>query len=77
MRDKILSILREIEPEGDFENSPDFFEEELIDSFGVLTMITRLEKMFAINIPSKDITADNFMNLSCIEALLKNICKVG
>ncbi len=70
MRDKILSILKEIEPDGDFEDSPDFFEEELIDSFGIMTMITRLEKMFSINIRSEDIIADNFMNLSCIETLL-------
>lgn len=70
MKDKILAILKEIEPDGDFESSPDFFEEELIDSFGILTMITRLEEAFSINIQSADITADNFMNLSCIETLL-------
>ena len=70
MKDKILAILKDIEPDGDFESSPDFFEEELIDSFGILTMITRLEETFSISIRSADITADNFMNLSCIEALL-------
>lgn len=70
MKDKILSILKEIEPDGDFEDSLDFFEDELIDSFGIMTMITRLEKMFSINIRSEDIIADNFMNLSCIETLL-------
>ncbi len=70
MKDKILSILKEIEPDGDFEDSLDFFEDELIDSFGIITMITRLEKMFSINIRSEDIIADNFMNLSCIETLL-------
>lgn len=70
MRDKILEMLKEIAPDSDFEGSRDFFTDELVDSFGTITMVTMLEEMFAIRIEADDITADNFMNLEAIEALM-------
>lgn len=68
---EVIAILKNIEPNSDFENSIDFFEDELIDSFGIMTLITLLERHFHISIRAEDITADNFMNLECIELLLK------
>lgn len=70
MRNKILGILKEIEPDSAFENSVDFFEDELIDSFGIITLINVLEETYSISIEADDISAENFMNLDCIEQLL-------
>lgn len=71
MRDKILKILEQVQPDGNFEESDDFFEDELIDSIGVMTIITMLETTFSIAILAEDIVADNFQNILCIEKMLK------
>lgn len=72
MRDKILSILKAIQPEGDFEESDDFFEDELIDSMGIMAVITMMEQSFSIFISPEDIVAGNFQNITCIEKMLES-----
>lgn len=71
MREQILKILEDIEPDNDFTCSNDFFEDELMDSFGVMTLISQLEAEFGISICPEDISAEKFKNLDCIELLLQ------
>lgn len=71
MRKNILTILKSIVPDADFERSQDFFEDNLINSFGIMTLITVLEENFKISINGEDISADNLMNLECIEKLME------
>lgn len=71
MDKEVLAILQSIVPNSNFESSTDFFEDELIDSFGIMTLITLLERHFHISVRAEDISADNFMNLECIVLLLK------
>lgn len=70
MREAILAMLLEIEPDSDFENCKDFFEEELLDSFEIITAVNMLEQYFSIQIQAEDISAENFMNLAAIERLV-------
>ncbi len=71
IRQIVLEILDEINTGGDFENCDDFFEEELIDSMGVITMLSMLEDAFSISILPEDITADNFINVDSIVELVE------
>lgn len=70
MRDKIIKNLNKINPNIDFCQSEDFFEDELIDSFGILTFISLIENEFGISIDGNDISAENFQSVDSIEALL-------
>ena len=71
MREQILKILMEIEPFKNFENSKDFFKEGLLDSFGIMIFIGKLEEIFNIKVSAEDIDASNFMNLDAILHLLE------
>lgn len=71
IRQIVLEILDEINAGCDFENCDDFFEEELIDSMGVITMLSMLEDAFSISILPEDITADNFINVDSIVGLVE------
>lgn len=77
MRQIILGILSEINPEADFENTRDFLEEGLLDSFAVITFIDMAESRFGITIEGGDITAVNFKDLNRMEALLKKYVEIG
>ncbi len=70
-REEIIKILEQVNPDVDYENSDDFFEDELIDSMGIMTIITMMESSFSITIKPEDIIADNFLNLSSIMKMLE------
>lgn len=67
---KVLSILSQIRPEFDFSQSDDFFEDGLLDSFDLVTLVSELDKAYGISIDGMDIVPQNFSTVSAIEALL-------
>jgi acyl carrier protein len=69
--DRILAILRDVRPEGDFEKSQNFIDEALLDSFDVVTLVAALDETFSISIDGTDILPENFQNLEAIRRLLK------
>jgi acyl carrier protein len=71
MKNKILCIIKDIRPEFEFENVDNFFDEGLLDSFDLVTLVSELDKTFDIHIDGMDIVPENFMNIDAIESLLK------
>lgn len=71
MKDSILEVLREVNEDADFENSSDFLEDGLIDSFEIVDFVSRLEEKFPVEIKGIDIIPENFLNLETIEKLLR------
>lgn len=70
MKEKILEILSDIRPEFDFSGVDDFFDEGMLDSFDMITLVAGLDKAFDIHIDGLDIVAENFKNIGVIEKLL-------
>lgn len=66
MRERIESILKDVIQTGEFYDCEDFVSEGLLDSLGVITIVNRLEKEFAITIDGGDIVADAFENVDSI-----------
>ena len=67
---KVHVILSQIRPEFDFSQSSDFFEDGLLDSFDLVTLVSELDKSYGIAIDGMDIAPENFRNVAAIEALL-------
>ncbi len=53
-----------------FDRGANLIRQGLIDSMGVMKLITFLEKRFGIEIELEEITAENFETLSCIRKLI-------
>ncbi len=70
MREEILAMLKELRPENDFESSADFFEDALLDSFDLLSLISMLEEKYGIQVDGLDIVPENFMDVDAIIALV-------
>lgn len=71
---KIIEILERVCPGEKFEGSDDFFEDDLIDSFAMIELITELENEYAIQIDGLDIVPENFNN---VENIIRVIQKNG
>jgi len=71
MKEKILKILGDIRPEFDFNESDNFIDDGLLDSFDIVTLVSELDSEFSISINGEDISSENFATLTTIENLLK------
>lgn len=69
---KVLVLLCEMKEDADFENSTDFIEDGLLDSFDIVTLVGELEDAFDIEISARDIVPENFVSVETIEALIEN-----
>lgn len=67
---KVQDILAQIRPEADFSQSADFFEEGLLDSFDLVTLVAELDAAYGISVDGMDIVPDNFSTVAAIEKLL-------
>ena len=67
---RVPAILAEVRPEFDFAQSHDFFEDGVLDSFDLLTLVTELDRAYGISIDGMDIVPQNFSSVAAIEALL-------
>ncbi len=70
MKERILTILNQLGADRDYENSKDFLDEGLLDSFEIVELVGKLEEEFNIEISGKDIVPENFINLETIQTLV-------
>lgn len=77
MKEQIIKILTEIRPEFDFtDETLDFIEEGMIDSFDVVTLVDALDTEFNIVIDGVDIIPENFSSINAItELVIRNGAK--
>lgn len=68
---KVLEILNSIRPEYNFEESSDFIEDGLLDSFDMVTLVSELEESFNIVIDGLDIVPENFNTVQSIVSVIK------
>lgn len=71
MKEKILAILKEIQPDFSFEDGVDFIEEGYLDSFDIVQLVAELEGQFKIVISALDIVPENFHSIEAIHAMVE------
>ena len=67
----VLEILRNLKEDADFEESTDFIEDGLLDSFEIVELVSALEDAFEIEISGRDIIPENFVSVEAIEELIE------
>lgn len=71
--EKIITILKNIRPDIDFQSSDAFAEENRLDSLDLIRLVAELEKSFSISISGNDMVPENFESLPAIEKLVQKI----
>ena len=72
---QLLAILKEIRPEHDFTTPDDFISSGLLDSFDVITLVSKLEENLNIDIDGEDINHENFKNLETLEKFVRRLVR--
>ena len=64
--EKLLEILNDIQPDADYETCTTLIDDEVLDSFAILSIVGELEEAFDIEITPVDIVPEN---LNSVQAL--------
>ena len=73
MREKVLSILKEVNEEIPEYEGDALLEDGIIASLDVIEIVSALEDEFGITIAAKYITKDNFATVDSICALVESL----
>ena len=71
--DTLMKILREIDDGIDYEKEQALIDERILDSFGVITLVSELENTFEIRIEAVEMTPENFNSVEAIWKMIQRL----
>ena len=73
MEEKILDIIGNVSEELLTYTGTNMVDDDILDSFKLISLISELEEAFGIEIDAEYVTEENFGNKDCIITLIKKI----
>ena len=71
--EELLEVLKGIKPEIDFENEENLIEDELLDSFDIISIVAARDDEFDVKITAKDIVPENFNSAEALYELIQRL----
>ena len=70
---KILEILTELHPDVDFGSHTKLIDENVIDSFDIITLVAEINDRLGCTIPPEELVPENFNSYIKIRALVSQL----
>ena len=77
MKDQIIEILEDIQPEADYETCQTLIDDHILTSLDVLSLVAELEDEFDVTIPTVEIIPSNFNSVDAIAAMVERLQEEG
>lgn len=71
--EEIIKILQEIKPGIDFEKEDNLIEGEILDSFDIVNLVSKLDSEFDIEITPAELVPENFKSAKAIYELIQKL----
>ncbi len=71
--EELLEVLKRVKPGVDFENNHNLIDEEVLDSFDIVSIVAAINEEFDIQITAKDIVPENFNSIEEMYALVEKL----
>ena len=71
--DKVIEILESVKPGVDYKNEKSLVDNGILESFDIITIISKLTDEFDIEFSVNEVIPENF---NSAEALYKTVCKL-
>ncbi|GKH34419.1 acyl carrier protein [Muricomes sp. OA1] len=69
----LMNILMEIDESIDWKKENSLIDDRLLDSFGVISLISELEEVFAIEIEAEEIVPENLNSADAIWKMVQRL----
>ena len=71
--EELLEVLKRVNPGVDFKNNHNLIDEEVLDSFDIVSIVAAINEEFDIQITAKDIVPENFNSIEEMYALVEKL----
>ena len=71
--EKLLEILNDIQPDADYDTCTTLIDDEVLDSFAILSIVGELEEAFDIEITPVDIVPENFNSAQALWDMVQRL----
>ena len=69
----LFKVLEKVKPGVDFRNNNNLIDDEILDSFDIVTLVAALDDEFDVQITAKDILPENFNSAEAIYKLVQRL----
>lgn len=69
----LLNILEELHPEVDFESCTTLVDDQILDSFDIVTLVAEIDAEFDVAIPAEELVPDNFNSAEALYSLIQKL----
>lgn len=70
---ELLTILRELHPDIDFETATRLVEDSVLTSLDIVTIVTEVADRLDVNIPAEEILPENFDSAAALWQLIQRL----
>lgn len=70
MKEKLIEILEEARPDVEFETAKTLIDDEILDSFDIISIVSEINEEFDIKINVNDLLPENFNSVEDIMELI-------
>lgn len=72
-RDTIIEILEDIRPDINFDEETELVDNNVLESFDIVSLVSELSDEFDITIRPKDLIAENFNSVDAMASLVDKL----
>lgn len=69
----LLNILNELHPDVDFETAQHLIDDQILDSFDIVTLVAEINSEYDVPIPAEELIPENFNSAQAIYALIEKL----
>ncbi|MBM7561158.1 acyl carrier protein [Fusibacter tunisiensis] len=70
---ELIEILKGLHPDVDFENTTTLIDDQILDSFDIITLITEIDSVFDVQIPAEEIVPERFNSAKALYELIEEL----
>ena len=71
--EELLEILRDIDDSVDYEKETALIDDHILDSFGIITLISEIEEKFDIEVDAAEMTPENFNSAAAMWKMIQRL----
>lgn len=71
--ERLIELLLEIKEDIDYENETNLIDDELLDSFDILQIISAIDDEFEVSIPAAKIIPENFNSAEALWEMIQDL----
>ena len=69
----LLNILTELHPDVDFDTCTTLIDDQILDSFDIVTLVAEIDGEFDVQIPAEELIPENFNSAKALYALIERL----